>query len=326
MPAPDLTLLGFLFASLWSPPPAPDAELVRAINGSHAPWADVALAVVSSQKLLIGPAALAALMAFWLGSFRVRSFLVLSLVCVVITDIAVVRVTKELAGRPRPYQALEGTRLVTLSGVEITEADDLQTRGVSFFSGHTFDNAVVATIAAVFFGSRSWLTWVAWAWVALMGYSRIYLGMHYPSDVLAGAASAVVSALLFLLLAQRLWARYAPRLAPQLAAAHPELVWRKRPQRVAEYEDDFPDRIYLTFPPKQNLQVAIEKSDVIDELMKNQKIGYCYGTFSDYDDSVEYILLHVDLQKLDGDSFCRSLIDQGLVPENIRVEYVTHTT
>ncbi len=212
-------------ANFWTPPPAPDVALVREINGTwHSPVADFLFALISSEKILIGPLALLALAGMIWGRFRVRSLIVLSLLCVVITDVLVVRVTKLIAERPRPYQALVGVRHVTLSGVEVIQEPEKDVRGRSFFSGHTFDNVAVATVITTLLGWRFWGTWAVWLWCLLMGYSRVYLGMHYPSDVVAGAIAAVVSSLLFLLLAEALWRRYAARFAPQLAADHPSLL------------------------------------------------------------------------------------------------------
>lgn len=65
----------------------------------------------------------------------------------------------------------------------------------SFPSGH-------AMASATFIGVAVLLTWhTRWRWpvlalglgfVALVGYSRVYLGVHYPSDILAGLAAASV--------------------------------------------------------------------------------------------------------------------------------------
>lgn len=52
--------------------------------------------------------------------------------------------------------------------------------------------AVAAATVAVSFIRRRWFTIVAFVWVAMICYSRIYLGAHYPSQVLAGIALGVL--------------------------------------------------------------------------------------------------------------------------------------
>lgn len=71
--------------------------------------------------------------------------------------------------------------------------------GYSFPSGHAMLSfCLCLSAAALFSASRKniWVRFTIWAfWVSLsgaIGYSRVYLGVHYPSDVLAGYLAALV--------------------------------------------------------------------------------------------------------------------------------------
>jgi membrane-associated phospholipid phosphatase len=65
--------------------------------------------------------------------------------------------------------------------------------GYSLPSGHTSTAFALATSIAL--NNKKWYIIVpAYTWAGLVGYSRIHLGVHYPSDVIAGAAVGFVSA------------------------------------------------------------------------------------------------------------------------------------
>ena len=81
---------------------------------------------------------------------------------------------KILVKRPRPY--------VTYTDIYPDVIDD----GNAFPSGHTSVAFAAATSLTLI--SKKWYVAVpAFAWASGVGYSRIYLGQHYPSDVAAGA-------------------------------------------------------------------------------------------------------------------------------------------
>jgi undecaprenyl-diphosphatase len=88
---------------------------------------------------------------------------------------------KAIVKRPRPY--------VTYSGIYPDSIDD----SYSFPSGHTSIAFSTATSLALIY-KKWYITIPAYAWATGVGYSRMYLGQHYPSDVLAGAATGAASA------------------------------------------------------------------------------------------------------------------------------------
>lgn len=65
----------------------------------------------------------------------------------------------------------------------------------SFPSGHT--SLAFAVAASLSMQCKKWyITVPAYSWAATVGYSRMYLGVHYPSDVIAGAGVGIGSAYL----------------------------------------------------------------------------------------------------------------------------------
>jgi len=96
-------------------------------------------------------------------------------------SVAVSSGIKQLVNRPRPSQSYPD---------EINSYTS--STGKSFPSGHTSLAFSTATVLSLQY-KKWYVTVPAFAWAASVGYSRMALGRHYPSDVLCGAAVGVGS-------------------------------------------------------------------------------------------------------------------------------------
>lgn len=65
-----------------------------------------------------------------------------------------------------------------------------------FFSGHAANTFTVAMILAKLFKDRLF-SFVIFVWAIFVSYTRIYLGLHYPGDILTGWIWGILSGLAF---------------------------------------------------------------------------------------------------------------------------------
>lgn len=65
--------------------------------------------------------------------------------------------------------------------------------GYSFISNHAANHFGLATF--FYFTLRNYLpkwTWIAWLWAFAIGYAQIYVGIHFPLDVVGGAVLGIL--------------------------------------------------------------------------------------------------------------------------------------
>jgi len=94
-----------------------------------------------------------------------------------------------IIGEVLKYTIKEVRPSVRYPGVIFTNSD---TKDPSFPSGHTLVAFATATSLALEY-KKWYVTGPAFLWAGSVAYSRMYLGKHYPSDVLAGTVIGILS-------------------------------------------------------------------------------------------------------------------------------------
>lgn len=160
-----------------------DQQLLLFINSLNSPFCDQLMHIISG-KLIWAPLYLAILI--YLGKTYKRKFLIM-LVFIIIAAIMADQISvliKNLVQRPRPCHEPELAGLVHLFNGECGGH-------FSFVSSHATNSFNVALISLLFI-NRRWFTISIIVWASVIGYSRIYLGVHYPGDVICGSALGAI--------------------------------------------------------------------------------------------------------------------------------------
>lgn len=189
-----------LLAMLFAPPALPwlvwiDHGMPQLMRDAHGvplgpAWFREAMRDISalgSMSVLIGTALIVAIGRVICGRWRDA----IALIMVMITSIALNTIAKAMIARPRPDLFEPATQVFTNS----------------FPSAHAMVSAALAVALVAGSGGtralRLYLAAIAALLTGLIGISRIYLGVHWPSDVIAGWALGVACAIAVLRMTRR---------------------------------------------------------------------------------------------------------------------------
>ena len=108
----------------------------------------------------------------------------------------VTQVLKETIQRPRPFMVHQVRMTTALKITTVNEENE------SFPSGHAAGAFAIAAIFVRRFGNKMKALYV---WALLVALSRVYLGTHYPSDVIVGGLLGWLMAMLIYASSIRIW-------------------------------------------------------------------------------------------------------------------------
>ena len=177
-----------------------DTEILLAINGWHAPWADTLMWIISAKEtwiplylLLIGLLVWryrqpATTRVKWMQKVPACVLMIIVIgLAVGAADFIASGILKDWVARPRP------SRVPELEGV-LHLVNGYKSGRYGFVSSHAANTMAVALLFSMIWRKKI-TTCGLMLWVAANCYSRMYLGVHYPLDILGGLIVGALVAL-----------------------------------------------------------------------------------------------------------------------------------
>ena len=157
-----------------------DRQIFLALNALHAPWLDQVMYWISDTSIWLP---LYAFLVYRIFVILPRKQAVVAVLCVAaavtLSDQLSSKVIRPRVERPRPTWNEE-------ISAQVHTVNDYRGGHYGFPSSHAA-NTFCAAVLIILLLRKPW-TRLMLVWALVVSYSRIYLGVHYPSDIVVGAA------------------------------------------------------------------------------------------------------------------------------------------
>jgi undecaprenyl-diphosphatase len=189
-----------------------DRDVFLALNGFHSAWLDPIMYVLTARAVWIPLYAFLLYLVvkdYWKQSWVVVIGIVLT---ILLADQVTTSIMKPYFERLRPSHDPSLENLVHI-------VNEYRGSRFGFASSHAANTFGLATLFFLLMGKkRRWIS-LLFAWAAVVTYSRIYLGVHYPGDLIVGALVGALAALLCFKLIQWLL-RYLEKRKSNFSTGH----------------------------------------------------------------------------------------------------------
>ena len=178
-----------------------DASIFTTLNSWHALYLDNFMALVTVVATWLPIILMLLFMLYKKKGWRKTLVVILAVaVVILIADQVSASIIKPLVGRLRPSRNPDLQSTIHL-------VNGYNGGKFGFVSSHAANCFGVAMLLAFLFKNRAF-TWFMIAWASLMCYSRIYLGVHYPGDIVCGAILGVATAAILYFIIKGLKKKY----------------------------------------------------------------------------------------------------------------------
>lgn len=163
-----------------------DHQLFLFLNGLHVGWLDPVMTFISSEKGWIPFYAVLVFLVFYKYKWKGLCVLLGVVVAITLSDQIASHIFKPMVMRLRPCHDPLIKDLVYLP-------DGHCGGKYGFMSSHAANTFALASL--IYMTMRKHyrkIGWMMFPWAAVVSYSRIYMGAHFPGDVICGAALGVL--------------------------------------------------------------------------------------------------------------------------------------
>ena len=164
-----------------------DTQLFTWLNSFHSPFFDTLMWTLSAKETWI-PLYICITVLLFVKNWKQALIILLTMaICITLADQISSTVIKEVVARPRPSHndVLTGT---------IHILNNYRGSPFGFVSSHAANTFAFITLLAMIIRNHYFMI-VGTVWASAVTYSRIYLGVHYPGDIIGGIAVGVLSAM-----------------------------------------------------------------------------------------------------------------------------------